>query len=228
MSFSLRHYAFDVQNGIQPLWNSVGVAFATATIGVAIVATAAIVSAKFKTILSGPISFLSILPASIPGMVLGLGYVLAFNNPANPLNLLYGTFPLIVLLYIYYNHAQGYLISSTSLKQISSTFDEASTMLGSSTLRTLFKVTLPIIWPTLLGVGVFFFMRAMVSLSAVIFLITPQTQVAAVSVLQLSDRGAANQAAAFSVCIMAIVLAMLLIVRLILWLSGAKNVTLIR
>ena len=57
---------------------------------------------------------------------------------------------------------------------------------------------------------------------------TPSTQLAAVSVLQLSDRGAVNQAAAFSVCIMAIVIACLLVVRTILWLAGAKNVTLIR
>jgi len=228
MAFSLKHYTFDVQNGTQPLWNSLGVALATATIGVLIVATAAVVAQKFKSVLTGPITFLSILPASIPGMVLGLGYVLAFNNPSNPLNILYGTFPLIVLLYVYYNHAQGFLIASTSLKQICKTFDEASTMLGGSTMRTLFKVTLPLLWPTLVGIGVFFFMRAMVSLSAVIFLITPKTQVAAVSVLQLADRGASNQAAAFSVCIMAIVLAMLLTVRCILWLAGAKNVSLIR
>ncbi|MEP1596545.1 MAG: ABC transporter permease subunit, partial [Halieaceae bacterium] len=152
----------------------------------------------------------------------------AFNSLSNPLNFLYGTFPLIILLYIYYNHAQGYLITATSLKQISSTFDEASTMLGGSALRTLFKVTLPLLWPTLLGVGVFFFMRAMVSLSAVIFLITPQTQVAAVSVLQLADRGATNQAAAFSVCIMGIVILMLLVVRAVLWAAGARGVTLIR
>ena len=101
-------------------------------------------------------------------------------------------------------------------------------MLGGGVVRTFFKVTLPLLWPTLLGVGVFFFMRAMVSLSAVIFLITPETQVAAVSVLQLADRGAVNQAAAFSMCIMAIVIACLLIVRLVLWLAGAKSVTLIR
>lgn len=228
MVFSLKHYAFDVQNGTQPLWNSLIVAISTATFGVVIVATAAIVSQKFRNVFTGPISFLSILPASIPGMVLGLGYVLAFNSLSNPLNFLYGTFPLIILLYIYYNHAQGFLITTTSLKQISKSFDEASTVLGGSTLRTLFKVTLPLLWPTLLGVGVFFFMRAMVSLSAVIFLITPKTQVAAVSVLQLADRGASNQAAAFSVCIMAIVLMMLLIVRTILWLGGIKNVSLIR
>lgn len=228
MALTLKHYAFDVQNGTEPLWNSVGVALATATFGVVAVFAASIVTMKFRTRLSAPISFLSTLPASIPGMVLGLGYVLAFNSLANPLNFLYGTFPLIVLLYIYYNHAQGFLITTTSLKQISSTFDEASTMLGGGALRTLFKVTLPLLWPTLLGVGVFFFMRAMVSLSAVIFLITPQTQVAAVSVLQLADRGATNQAAAFSVCIMAIVLLMLLVVRGVLWLAGQRDVTLIR
>jgi len=228
MAFTLQHYAFDVQNGIEPLWNSIGVAIATAFFGVIAVFTASIATLKFKTPLSGPISFLSTLPASIPGMVLGLGYVLAFNSMSNPLNFLYGSFPLIILLYIYYNHAQGYLITMTSLKQVSATFDEASTMLGASPVRTLIKVTLPLVWPTLLGVGVFFFMRAMVSLSAVIFLITPQTQVAAVSVLQLADRGANNQAAAFSVCIMAIVVLMLLVVRGILWLAGARGVTLIR
>ena len=98
-----------------------------------------------------------------------------FNNPANPLNMMYGTLALIIFLYVYYNHAQAFLIASTSLKQISSSFDEASTMLGGGVVRTFFKVTLPLLWPTLLGVGVFFFMRAMVSLSAVIFLITPET-----------------------------------------------------
>ena len=61
----------------------------------------------------------------------------------------------------------------------------------------------------LVGIAVFFFMRSMVTLSAVIFLITPHTQVAAVSVLYLQDRGATNQAAAFSVCIIAIVVAAL-------------------
>ena len=80
----------------------------------------------------------------------------------------------------------------------------------------------------MLGIGVFYFMRSMVSLSAVIFLITPSTQVASVSVLQLTDRGAYNQAAAFSTCIMAIVLASLLAVRLLMRLAGIKGVALIR
>ena len=78
----------------------------------------AIVVHKFRTALTGPLSFLAILPAAVPGIVLGLGYILVFNSPANPLNFLYGTFALIVILEVYYNHAHAFLISSTSLKQI--------------------------------------------------------------------------------------------------------------
>jgi iron(III) transport system permease protein len=228
MALTLHHYQFDVQNGTRPLWNSVGISLATAFFGVAVAGLTAIVTLKVRNALTGPLSFLAILPSAVPGMVLGLGYVLAFNDPSNPLNFLHGTFALIVILGIYYNHAHAFLIASTSLRQVSGSFDEASTMLGGSVITTLRKVTLPLLWPTLLGVGVFFFMRAMVSLSAVIFLVTPSTQVAAISVLQLSDRGAVNQAAAFSVCIMAIVVLCLAIVRAVLWLAGVKDVTLVR
>lgn len=228
MSFTLQHYKFDVQNGTAPLWNSVKISLAAAIIGVFITGLTAIAVQKFRNPLTGPLAFLAILPSAVPGMVLGLGYVLAFNNPSNPLHVLYGTITLIVILSVYYNHAHAFLITSTSLKQISSSFDEASTMLGGSVLTTLRKVTLPLLWPTLIGVGVLYFMRTMVSLSAVIFLTTPSTQVASVSVLQLSDRGALNQAAAFSVCIMLIVVLALIAVRTLLWLFGAKHITLIR
>ena len=228
MTLTLHHYNFDVQNGIAPLWNSISVALLTAALGVCVTALAAIVVHKLRNALAGPLTFLSILSSAVPGMVLGLGYILAFNDPANPLNALYGTLLIIALLNVYYMHAQAFLISSTSLQQISRTFDEASTVLGAGLLRTLWRVTLPLIWPTLLGVAVFLFMRAMVTLSAVIFMVTPATQVAAVSVLQLNDRGAVNQAAAFSACIMAVVMGMLLLVKLVLRLAGVRGVALIR
>lgn len=228
MTFSLRHYAFDVQNGIKPLWNSIYISLMAAGLGVVAVTASAYVIEKFKSAVTRPLYFLSILPAAVPGMVLGLGYILAFNNPANPVYLIYGTLVIIAIANVYYYHAQGFLIASTSMKQISGTFDEASATLGGTRFQTLRKVTLPLIAPTLIGVAVFFFMRSMVTLSAVIFLITPQTQVAAVSVLLLEDRGATNQAAAFSVCIMATVIGALLLVRLGLRVAGVKGVSLIR
>jgi iron(III) transport system permease protein len=70
---------------------------------------------------------------------------------------------------------------------------------------------------------VFFFVRSMVTLSAVIFLVTPATQVAAVSVLLLDDSGNQNQAAAFSVCIMLVVAIALALFHSLLWLNAKRR-----
>ncbi|MEX2628976.1 MAG: ABC transporter permease subunit [Tistlia sp.] len=228
MSLSLRHYAFDVQNGITPLWTSIQVAFVTAGIAVVVVTLAAYANQQLSETWKRPLYFLSILPAAVPGMVLGLGYILAFNDPAHPVYAIYGGLAIIALCNVYHYHAQGFLLATTNMKQISRTFEEASSTLGASRLATLLRVILPIIWPSVLAIGAFFFMRAMVTLSAVIFLITPSTQLAAVSVLYLDDRGALNQAAAFAVCIMATVVGFLLLTQAVLRLAGVRNVSLIR
>jgi iron(III) transport system permease protein len=228
LAMTLKHYAFDVQNGIQPLWTSIWVSLLSAALGILAAVSAAYVIEKFPSLLTRAVYFLSILPAAVPGMVLGLGYILAFNHPGSPLYVLYETTLLLALCNVYHYHAQGFLIATTSVKQVSHTFDEASATLGASFLRTMLKITLPIIWPSVVSVGVFFFMRSMVTLSAVIFLITPTTQLAAVSVLLLDDAGQMNQAAAFSVCIIGVVVASLLGFHGLLRLAGARNVSLIQ
>jgi iron(III) transport system permease protein len=228
LTLTLKHYAFDVQNGIQPLWTSIWVSLLTAALGIVAAVSGAYVIEKFPSPLSRAVYFLSILPAAVPGMVLGLGYILALNHPDNPLHLLYETTLLLAVCNVYHYHAQGFLIATTSVKQVSHTFDEASATLGGGFLRTMLRVTLPIIWPSVVSVGVFFFMRSMVTLSAVIFLITPATQLAAVSVLLLDDAGQMNQAAAFSVCIIGVVVASLLSFHGLLRLAGARSISLIQ
>jgi iron(III) transport system permease protein len=227
MHLSLRHYRFEVQNGLQPLWTSIGVSLMAAFIGVVVTITGACVARRLQHLAAQILYFLSILPAAVPGMVLGLAYILVFNDPRNPLEPLYGTFLILAICTVYHYHAQGFLIATTSIKQISQVFDEASTSLGGSFLRTLWSITLPIIAPSIVSVGVFFFVRSMVTLSAVIFLVTPVTQVAAVSVLLLDDSGNQNQAAAYSVCIMLVVAAALILFGALLRLSGNKKVSLI-
>lgn len=228
MSPSLRHYSFDVQNGIRPLWDSIGVSLMAAVIGIFFVVIGAYAVQKLRNPFTRILYFLSILPAAVPGMVLGLGYILAFNDPSNPVYLIYGTLVILAVCNVYHYHAQGFLIATTSVKQISETLDEASASLGASFLRTMRKITLPLIWPSIVSIGVFFFLRSMVTLSAVIFLITPQTQLAAVSVLLLDDAGNQNQAAAFSVCIMAVVSATLIGFQILLRLLGVRSISLLR
>jgi iron(III) transport system permease protein len=202
---SLRHYHFEVQNGLAPLWTSIGVSLAAAGLGIVVVIVGAAVVRRLGPVLTQALYFLSVLPAAVPGMVLGLGYILAFNRPDNPLGFLYGSLAILVICNVYHYHAQGFLIATTAMNQVSHVFDEASTCLGGGLARTLRTVTLPLVAPALVSIGVFFFVRSMVTLSAVIFIVTPATQLAAVSVLLLDDSGNQNQAAAYSVCIMAVV-----------------------
>ena len=205
LRMSLRHYHFEVQNGLAPLWTSIGVSLAAAVLGVVVVIVGAAVVRRLGPVLTQALYFLSVLPAAVPGMVLGLGYILAFNRPDNPLGFLYGSLAILVICNVYHYHAQGFLIATTAMSQVSRVFDEASTCLGGGLARTLGTVTLPLVAPALVSIGVFFFVRSMVTLSAVIFIVTPATQLAAVSVLLLDDSGNQNQAAAYSVCIMAVV-----------------------
>ncbi|MCL4767241.1 MAG: ABC transporter permease subunit [Hyphomicrobiaceae bacterium] len=228
LSFTLHHYAFDVQNGIEPLWTSIYVAVITAVLGMIVVTAAAYANHHVQNRPMRLFYFLAILPAAVPGMVLGLGYVLAFNDPANPVYAIYGTMLIIAICNLYHYHAQGFLLATTNMKQISRAFDEASATLGASRLTTFRRITLPLIWPTIISVGVFYFMRAMVTLSAVIFLITPVTQLASVSVLYLDERGALNQAAAFAACIMASVVVFLIAAQLLLRIAGIRGITLVR
>jgi iron(III) transport system permease protein len=79
--------------------------------------------------------------------------------------------------------------------------------------RTFWRVTVPMALPSIVGISMYFFLNAMVTLSAVVFLVAPGTELAAVAVLLMDDAGDAAQAAAMSVCIIAIGLA----VRLAYW-----------
>jgi iron(III) transport system permease protein len=228
LSFTLSNYDFDVQGGYEPFLTSLKMALMAATFGVIATTVAAYVAQNTRAVLGRLLYFVSVLPAAVPGMVLGLGYIFAFNNPENPVYVIYGTVFMLALNTVYHYHAQGFLTATTALKQIDVTFDEASEMLGAGFLLTFWKVHLPIILPSLVGLGVFFFMRSMVTLSGVIFLVTPGSNLAAVSVLLLDDSGETTQAAAFSTLIMLFVVAVLVVFQMILRVAGFRDVQLIR
>jgi hypothetical protein len=76
---TLKHYRFDTVGGYAPIWNSVYVAAWTAIVGTTLTFVGAYVVEKCRTAASGPLYLLSILPVSIPGMVLGLAYIFTFN-----------------------------------------------------------------------------------------------------------------------------------------------------
>jgi iron(III) transport system permease protein len=210
---TVKHYAFDTVGGYTPLVNSMYVAGWTAVVGTALTFGGAYVVEKCRTAASGPLYLLSILPVSIPGMVLGLAYIFTFNAPGSPLNRLYGTLAILVISNVIHYFTVAFLTATTALKQMDAEFEHVSASLGVPFYRTFWRVTVPIALPSIIAISMYFFLNAMVTLSAVVFLVAPGTELAAVAVLLMDDAGDTAQAAAMSVLIIAIGLG----VRLVYW-----------
>jgi iron(III) transport system permease protein len=201
---TLKHYRFDTVGGYAPLYNSVYVATLTAVTGTALTFVGAYVVEKCRTAAGGALYLLSILPVSIPGMVLGLAYIFTFNAPGSALNLLYGTLAILVISNVIHYFTVAFLTATTALKQMDAEFENVSASLGVPFYRTFWRVTVPIGLPAIVGISMYFFLNAMVTLSAVVFLVAPGTELAAVAVLLMDDAGDTAQAAAMSVLIIAV------------------------
>ena len=201
---TLKHYRFDAIGGYAALVNSVQVAALTAMVGTVVVFVGAYLLEKSRTPASGPLYMLALLPVSIPGMVLGLAYIFTFNAPDHPLNRLYGTLAILVISNVVHYFTVPFLTATASLKQMDAEFESASASLGVPFYRTFWRVTLPIALPSIVSISMYFFLSAMVTLSAVVFLVAPGTELAAVAVLLMDDAGDTAQAAAMSVLIVTV------------------------
>lgn len=222
MSLTMRNYSIDLKGGFDPVWTSVKVSLIAALLGVFLVVSLTYVTQRLDNRFTRALYFLAILPAAVPGMVLGLAYIFAFNDPDSPVYLLYGSVALLALCHFYHYHSQGFLTATTSLKQISTSFEESSKCLGAGFFHTLRYIVLPLMLPTVLAVAIFFFMRSMVSLSAAIFLVTPKVEVAAVTIMRLDETGLQGQAAAFATAVIAVVLAALALFKLVMKALGVR------
>jgi len=149
------------------------------------------------------VRLLAMLPMAVPGLVLGLGYIFFFNAPANPLHGLYQTLPLLILCTIVHFYTTGHLTAVTALKALDAEFESVSASLKVPFFKTFWRVTLPICTPTLLDIARYFFINAMTTISAVVFLYSPDTKVAAIAILNLDEAGEAGPAAACAVLITA-------------------------
>ena len=120
----------------------------------------------------GAFEFGALLAFAIPGTVLGVSYILAFNVPPFELT---GTGLIIVLCFMFRNLPVGVRAGTAAFKQLDRSLDEASLMLRASTSQTLRKVVLPLLKPALVAALVYSFVRAMTTVSAVIFWSRPRT-----------------------------------------------------
>jgi len=207
LSLSLQHYTMglvDAELG-DALINSLKLAASTALIGPVVVFIGAYLMEKTRGLdaLRPLLRLMAMLPMAVPGLVLGLGCIFFFNAPGNPLNGLYQTFALLVLCTVVHFYTTGHLTLVTALKAIDPEFEAVSASLKVPFYRTFWRVTLPICLPALIDVSRYFFVNAMTTISAVVFLYTPNSKLASVAILNLDDAGEIGPASAMAVLIVA-------------------------
>ncbi len=205
LSLSLKNYNFDLMDGggWSAYWNSIKMASLTAVIGTFIIFVGAYVVEKVRGFAYGRMlfQFLAMLPMAVPGLVLGLAYIFFFNSPNNPLNTLYHTMAILVISTITHFYTVSHLTATTALKQMDSEFEDVSASLKQPVFKMFRQVTVPVSMPAILDISIYLFVNAMTTVSAVVFLYGPDTNLASVAVLNMDDAGDIAPAAAMGMMI---------------------------
>ena len=164
----------------------------------------------------------SLLTFAVPGTVVGIGYILAFNQ--YPLKLT-GTAAIIVLLFIFRDLAVGVQTGIAELQQIDPSIEEAATDLGADSATTFRRITLPLITPAFYAGLAFTFVKCMTAVSAVIFVVSGKWNLITIAILGSVENSDLSQAAAFSVVIILfILLALWLIQFLVKQMQGERRI----
>jgi iron(III) transport system permease protein len=219
MSLTLANYDFSRAAGgsANVVRNSIITAVLTALIGTAVTFLAAYVNEKVRILknLRKPIYFMAIAPMAIPGTVIGLSYILFFNPRffpipgtdlalVNSFNGLYGTMWILIIVNIIYFFSVPFITASTALKSLDKEYETVSDSLGVPFYKTLMRVTLPMSFRAIVEIAVYYFVNAMVTVSAVVFLYTPVTRTASVTILNIQDAGEIAVATAMSMIILGV------------------------
>lgn len=205
MSLTLAHFDFEQMDGGGWLayFNSLKLAFWTSVCGVVLVFVGAWLNEKLRVapLAQAVLRVLAMLPMAVPGLVLGLGYVFFFNDPQNPLHGLYGTMGILVLCTVTHFYTTAHLTATTALKQMDSEFEAVAASLKVPFWITFRRVTVPVCLPAILDIARYYFVSAMTTVSAVIFLYTPDTVLSSLAVLNMDDAGDTAAAAAMATLI---------------------------
>lgn len=207
LSLSFKHYQFDMMDGggWASYGNSLTMAAATAVIGALLSFLSAYLVAKPTGWVRARqwLHAVATLPMAVPGLALGLGYILFFNAGDNPLHFLYGSLGILVLCSVAHFFSVAHITQLTALQQLDAEYERVADSMGVPFWTLLWRVHLPVCLPAVMQVAGYFFVNAMTTVSAVVFLYSPETTLASVAVLAMDDAGDIAPAAAMATLIFA-------------------------
>lgn len=203
-TFTLEH--FNNETGWDSLYTSLFVSFVSAILAAAIGILQGFLFARKPIPGEKLLEFLTLFGLAVPGTVMGIGYVLIFNGPPFFLT---GTVMILVLNMTFRKIGVGLEAAISKMDQIDISMEEASSDLGAGPYKTFWKVIVPLMIPPFAAGFIYAFMTAMVSISSVVFLISPDTNLAAIYILNLAEQAKIGLASAMSFIMIVIVLACL-------------------
>lgn len=217
-TFTLEH--FTDQTGWDTLYLSVIVSLLAAILASIIGMLQGYIFARKTMPGKKAFEFLTLFGLAIPGTVMGIGYVLVFNGPPFFLT---GTILLLVLNMTFRKIGVGLEASISKMHQIDQSMEEASQDLGGGPYKTFLKIVAPLLSPPFIAGFVYTFMTAMVSISSVIFLISPGTNLASIYILNLAEHAKIGMASAISFVLILIVIGCMGILKFIEKRTGIKT-----
>lgn len=203
-AFTLRHYHQLLRDGMEALQTTLILAGISAPLTAAVGILLAYLVVRHQFPGRGLLEFTSMLSFAVPGTVIGIGYIMAFNQ--SPF-LLTGTATIIVISFIFRNMPVGIRSGVAALAQIDQALEEASVTLRASFATTIRRVVLPLIRPAIVSALVFSFVRSVTAISAVVFLVSAKWQVSTKVILDQAENGRYGLATAYSTVLIVIMAA---------------------
>lgn len=162
--------------------NSIFVAVSTALFGLLITYGAALATARsgLNGKLKGVIDAIALVTNTIPGMVIGIAFMFIFTG--TPLQ---NTFPLIILCNVVHYFSTPYLMMKNSLSKLNSSWETTAALMGDNWIKTIVRIVTPNMTSTILEVFSYYFVNAMVTVSAVIFIAGARTMVITTKIKEL-------------------------------------------
>lgn len=220
MAFTTEHITSILSDSaiIDVYLNSLFVSALTAVIGLFVSYGAALITARSS--LAGSSKFtvnsIALITNTIPGMVIGIAYLMLFSGST-----LQNTFALIIICNVVHFFSTPYLMLKSSLEKLNKSWENTALLMGDSWFKTLRRIITPNIKTTILEVLGYYFVNAMVTISAVIFIAGAQTMVITAKIKELQYFGKFNEIFVLSI----LILLTNLIVKGLLGLMAKKRVT---
>ena len=220
MSLSFKNYSFVFKRGMRAIKDTLLLSLIATPITALLGMLISFLLIRKKFYGKKLMEVASMIPFAIPGIALGIGYILAFNT--KPI-LLTGTAAIVVAALTFRTLSVGVEAGSNSLRAVDPSIEEASAVLGANSFITFFRISLPLMRSALFSGLLNAFVRSMTSVSAVIFLVSVNWNLLTVSIMSEIEGSRLGVASAYCVVLMVMVLIVLLVLEVAMDGSGMKQ-----